>query len=67
MVCVCAFPLFIIAQTQRDHQRKLDSLFPVLEETLRTGPNTQRAQWITKSLLYALGEVSQAQVSFVFF
>lgn len=57
IMCFCAFPLFIIAQTQRAHHRKLDSLSPVLEETLMTRPNTQRAHWFTKSLFYALEEL----------
>lgn len=66
-VCLCLSSLHYGSETKGPPEETRFSVAPLLEETLSTGPNTQRAQWITKSLFSPLWEVSQAQVTFFFF
>lgn len=66
-VCLCLSSLHYGSETKGPPEETRFSVAPVLEETLRTGPSTQRAQWVTKSLFSPLWEVSQAQVSFLFY
>lgn len=66
MACLCLSSLHYGSKTKGPLEETWVSVAPVLKETLRTGPNTQRPQRITKSLFYPLWEISQAQVSFLF-
>lgn len=59
-VCLCLSSLHYGSETKGPPEETRFSVAPVLEETLRTGPNTQGPQWISKSplLLFVRGFTS---------